>query len=225
MTVFRPPRAVWWIGLIVCATGQVTSALAQDERRPAGGAKHASAEDRAHYQKGITQYELGDYQGAIIEFKTAYASSSNPGLLFNIAQSYRLMKDYSQALQFYRTYLRLSPHARNRVDVEKLVAEVERLAKAAADERARQAEQPPKAAPLPELRLPAAAAPAPSPPAVSLEVAVTHPTPHRPWWKHWWVWTLAGGAVAASATIAVLATTVGNREVLPSGKLGTLDAR
>lgn len=86
-----------------------------------------TAEAREHYQKGITHYNLGEFDQAIDEFKQAYAISGSPGLLFNVAQAYRLKKDYENALYFYRTYLRLQPDASNRPDVEARIIEMEKL--------------------------------------------------------------------------------------------------
>ena len=93
----------------------------------------ASAEDEARelYKKGMTHYELGEFDPAIDEFKRAYALTSAPGLLFNLAQVYRMKKDPEQAVYFYRTYLRLVPNAPNRADVEALLAENQALVDAA----------------------------------------------------------------------------------------------
>jgi hypothetical protein len=79
------------------------------------------------YQEGITNYNLGEFDKAIEKFKAAYALTGAPGLLFNVAQAYRLKKDYEQALYFYKTYLRLDPDAPNKADVDARVAEMERM--------------------------------------------------------------------------------------------------
>lgn len=84
----------------------------------------------AHYEQGQRHYNLGEFDKAIEEYKAAYALTNAPGLLFNIAQAYRLKKDYEQALFFYRTYLREDPQAENRGDVEALIAELERARQA-----------------------------------------------------------------------------------------------
>jgi tetratricopeptide (TPR) repeat protein len=87
----------------------------------------AQAEARELYKKAMTHYELGEFEVAITEFKRAYELTSAPGLLFNIAQVYRMKKDPEQAIFFYRTYLRLMPEAPNRADVEALMAENQTL--------------------------------------------------------------------------------------------------
>lgn len=85
------------------------------------------AKAKALYEKGLGHYNLGEFDAAVASFKEAYALSSAPGLLFNIAQSFRLKKDYEQATYFYTTYLRLKPDAPNRADVEARLADIEKL--------------------------------------------------------------------------------------------------
>src|SRR5262245_44579908 len=67
------------------------------------------AEARRLYEAGLGAYNLGNFDEAIKSFSDAYALSAAPGLLFNIAQSHRLKKDYERATYFYQTYLRLKP--------------------------------------------------------------------------------------------------------------------
>lgn len=94
---------------------------------PAPTPEQTRAEAKALYEKGNTHYNLGEYDEAIEAFKKAYELSQAPGLLFNIAQSFRLKKDYEQASHFYETYLRLKPDAPNRADVEARIAEMKAL--------------------------------------------------------------------------------------------------
>jgi tetratricopeptide (TPR) repeat protein len=106
---------------------------------PAGSAASASAAtpapppDRAreHYERGLSKYNLADFDGAILEFKQSYELSKAPRLLFNLAQAYRLKKDYETALFFYNTYLRTEPSAPNREDVESKIAELRKALEAA----------------------------------------------------------------------------------------------
>lgn len=114
-----------------------TSALAQPAPpapggtpAPAGSADENKAKAKALYDKGIGHYNLGEFDAAIAAFKEAYGLTSAPGLLFNIAQSFRLKKDYEQATYFYTTYLRIKPDAPNRADVEARLQEMEQLIQA-----------------------------------------------------------------------------------------------
>jgi tetratricopeptide (TPR) repeat protein len=77
------------------------------------------------YEDGLSHYNLGEFDLAIASFRKSYALSQAPGLLFNIAQAFRLKKDYEQATYFYTTYLRLQPDAANRADVEARLAEMQ----------------------------------------------------------------------------------------------------
>lgn len=96
---------------------------------PAAGSPddEKKAKAKAAYEKGLGHYNLGEFDLAIAAFKEAYAISNAPGLLFNVAQSYRLKKDYEQASYFYTTYLRLKPDAANRADVEARLEEMEKM--------------------------------------------------------------------------------------------------
>ena len=100
------------VALVAAAAIVQVAPAALAQKKGADDPKQKEARD--HYEKGITHYNLGEFDEAITEFKQAYAISQAPGLLFNIAQSYRLKKDYAQALYFYKTYVRLQPDAPNK---------------------------------------------------------------------------------------------------------------
>ncbi|HEX6835939.1 MAG TPA: hypothetical protein VF334_05165, partial [Polyangia bacterium] len=138
-----------------------------------------SREDEARelYKKGMTHYELGEFDTAIDEFKRAYALTSAPGLLFNLAQVYRMKKDPEQAVYFYRTYLRLVPNAPNRADVEALLAENQALLDEARAKK-RAADEAAAAAAAATAGAPPAAVAAPTPPRV--------PPRRRPWRVELW---------------------------------------
>ena len=87
---------------------------------------------REHYERGLAKYNLAEFDAAIVEFKQSYELSKAPRLLFNIAQAYRLKKDYASALYFYSTYLRADPNPPNLDDVE---AKIDEMKRALDDER------------------------------------------------------------------------------------------
>jgi tetratricopeptide (TPR) repeat protein len=107
---------------VVVVLAAPTTAHAQ--RRGAVDPNQARA--RELYQKGLTHYDLAEYDRAIEEFKQAYELSERPELLFNLAQTYRAKRETAQALHFYRTYLKLKPDAPNRAEVETRIAELVR---------------------------------------------------------------------------------------------------
>lgn len=159
------------------------------------GAPPAQDEARELYKKGMTHYELGAFDEAIGEFKRAYELTSAPGLLFNIAQVYRMKKDAEQALYFYRTYLRLMPDAPNRADVEALISENQAMLDAA-KEKDRPRVEPNGTA----------AAPSPSSSAASTPSAAAPPpaTVKRPWRAELW-----SGVGLAAVGVAALGAGIG----------------
>jgi tetratricopeptide (TPR) repeat protein len=117
------------LGLLACAVLAAATAgpLAHAKPRPGEAAETSKeAQARPYYEHGIKLYQIGDFDGAIAEFKHAYEINDNPALLFNLAQACRQKHDYEQALFHYRTYLRLLPDAKNRSLVEDRIAELEK---------------------------------------------------------------------------------------------------
>ena len=107
------------------------TAAAQPAPRPSPTIERPQADDqkraeaKALYEQGLSHYNLGEFDQAIAAFRKSYELTQAPGLLFNIAQAFRLKKDYEQATYFYTTYLRLQPDASNRADVEARLAEMQ----------------------------------------------------------------------------------------------------
>jgi tetratricopeptide (TPR) repeat protein len=118
------------------------------------GASAARGEDadkaREHYSVGLRAFDLGKYDEAISEFEEAYGHKDAPGLLYNIAQAYRLSNRPEEALRYYRTYLERKPDAANRAEAE---SKIERLAAILEERKARspapvQTVPPPAASPI-----------------------------------------------------------------------------
>ncbi|MDZ4694071.1 MAG: tetratricopeptide repeat protein [Deltaproteobacteria bacterium] len=127
-------------GLIVAsATAQVfvqPLAMAQTEDQ--------KTKAREHFKNARRLYDLGKYKDAIEAYQQAYLNVEDPVFLYNIAQSYRLDNQPEEAIRFYKTYLRRSPEAGNRADVEQKMAELQK------EIETKQANQPPKTEPRPE---------------------------------------------------------------------------
>lgn len=206
----RPSR---YALLVLVAALALPSPLAHANQRKRA-APTASAEDQARelYKKGMTHYELGQFDDAIVEFKRAYELTSAPGLLFNIAQVYRMKKNADQAVYFYKTFLRLVPDASNRADVEVLIAENQKiLDDAAAEKRRREAEAQ------------AAAAAAAPPPAASPMIAAPPPPPRkRPWRAE--LWTGVGGAALGVGALAA-AVALGARSSSDAKQISNANAQ
>jgi tetratricopeptide (TPR) repeat protein len=123
------------------------------------GAAQAGREDAAakkaksYFDEGQKHYQIGEYQKALDAFKAGYLAKPNASFLYNLGQCYRQMKQPEDAIREYKAYLRESPNAPNRADVEGFLKEMEKLqsdrdaeakaaaAKAADDAKAAQAAQ------------------------------------------------------------------------------------
>src|SRR5262245_21890113 len=92
----------------------------------------ASAQDaekaRQLFQQGSKYYDLGQFDKAIEAWQAGYDQKPDPGFLYNIAQAYRQKQDAAKAIFFYKGYLRNSPKAKNREEVEQKIAQLQKQA-------------------------------------------------------------------------------------------------
>jgi tetratricopeptide (TPR) repeat protein len=180
-------RNAWRLAMAVVAlllTGPA-AALAQDAPRVqlSEEQKHKATE---HYEKARRFYNVGKYTEAVDEYEAAYLISADPVMLFNIAQCHRLNSQPEEAIRFYKNYLRNSPEASNRADVEKKIGEMEKLA----EEKRKAGTTPPVAVTPPVGTTPGPPLPPPPPPPpgpnepplldVSHDVTQTVPPPPPP---------------------------------------------
>lgn len=84
------------------------------------------AKARALAERGRAYHNAGDYGNAIIAFKEAYVMAPSPGLLFNLAQAYRLQGNCDDAALMYRRYLATAPGSEGKAIAEGHLASVER---------------------------------------------------------------------------------------------------
>lgn len=191
---------------------------------------------REHFERGKAAFELKDFEKAIREYEAAYNIMPLPGLIFNIAQCYRNLQRYDEAIQLFQQYLQRAPDAPNRAAVEKLVEELQNQASAKA---ARTGGKPGEARPAPPATQPAGADKTESGPKGATggaEVDVSGlPEPEAavstagtdgggrarasrgtPIYKRWWFWTAVGVVLVGGATAALLATAKRDPDVLPS---------
>ena len=134
----------------------------------------ARQEARAHYAKGTSAFDLGQYEVAIAEYEAAYKAFNEPTLLYNLGQAHRLARHLTQALHFYRVFLVKVPDASNRAEVEAKIKALE----AALELEQKTRHMPPETAkpPPPEPTRPTTPT-TPSPPS---EPASTRPSPPPP---------------------------------------------
>ena len=82
---------------------------------------------RAAFQKGQTEFNLGNYSEAAKQFEETYRIKPVPALLFNIAQCYRFIGNLEKAVQTYRSYLRNAPpNDKNLALAKELLEQVEK---------------------------------------------------------------------------------------------------
>lgn len=76
--------------------------------------------------RGRVLHDSGDYSDAIVAYNEAYALAPSPGLLFNLAQAYRLAGKCDDAAWMYRRYLDSHPTSDRRALAETQLAAVEK---------------------------------------------------------------------------------------------------
>ena len=89
----------------------------------AGDPQHA----KEMFQQGSVYFDLGEFDKAIDIWQRGYEEKQDPGFLYNIAQSYRLSHRPRKAVFFYKSFLRNSPDAPNRREIEQKIAAQEKL--------------------------------------------------------------------------------------------------
>jgi tetratricopeptide (TPR) repeat protein len=78
------------------------------------------------YERGQRLYDLGNYPGAIEEFKQGFLLSGLPAFLLNMGQAYNQLGDKINALEYYKRYLtKIEDDDPTKPSVEKVIAELE----------------------------------------------------------------------------------------------------
>jgi len=106
------------VAVVIVALALLPAGLARADKK-------SDAEAKKAYMDGTKYYNLGDFTKAIENYKKAYEFKPDAVFLYNIAQSYRLSNDFTQALFFYKSFLRNLPDAPNRAEVERRITEME----------------------------------------------------------------------------------------------------
>ena len=123
------------------------------------GSTRVPHEARVLADLGRAFHEAGLYDKAIAAFEHAYVIAPSPGLLFDLAQSYRLSGDCADAAWMYRRYLASDPAPEGRAIAEEHLADVAHCGHAdVALEGAPEAAAKPPASPRPRATQPATAA-------------------------------------------------------------------
>jgi tetratricopeptide (TPR) repeat protein len=112
----------WWLiaGVLVVSWGGPSKAAPVPDQ-----ANDLTPTARELSDQGLRQYQQGDHDAAIESFLAAFALSNNAGLLFNVAQAYRLKRDCQRAGEYYRRYLEAVPDTSMKPSVERRLEEME----------------------------------------------------------------------------------------------------
>jgi tetratricopeptide (TPR) repeat protein len=150
-----------------------------------------------HYKDGMAHFQLEEWDRAIAAWEAGFRSEPKPEFLYNIAQAYRLSHRPERALSFYQKYLRMSPDAANRAEVERHIASLQPIV----DQQKSAASAPPTGA------MPASAT---APPTATTTTQLTASAPRRqPVYKKGWFWGVMGGVAIVAAGAITLGVVLG----------------
>lgn len=110
------------LALSLAVTLVAPAALAQEEPP----ASTDDQEARARFEAGRMAFGAGRFEDALADFERAYALSSRPQLLYNIAQCHDRLRHDEEAVAALRRYLEAVPDAPNRAEVERRLLVLER---------------------------------------------------------------------------------------------------
>ena len=218
----------------------------------------AHADDRseaaAHFKRGRALSIKGDHRGAIAEFELASRLAELPNVVYNLAHEYGgfglagSAGEARLAIASYRRYLELRPDAKDRLEVEGFIAELQRTA--GAGERAPVIVAPaapvqpaplvvnPKLEPPPPSVAPPTVTPpilapvaektltAPKPiipaPIALTTAAAAPPSKPRPAYQRWWIWTAIGVVGLAGGSLALGLALTPKDATLPRSDYGSV---
>jgi tetratricopeptide (TPR) repeat protein len=197
--------------LVFCSAsgrGLAAENEAAPQECPAAGPKVRAAA-RDHYKKGVTHFQLHELDEAVREFRAGYHECSSPEILFNLGQVYRQLKDYEQAIFFFRQYqTSASPTAR--AEIEGRIVQMQKLLDERREADAQKALDAQKAADAAKARDAAVQPVQPTPQPLPAENQLTRaPRPRRPWMKPAAIGLTVGGVVIAGIGGALLGLAAG----------------
>jgi tetratricopeptide (TPR) repeat protein len=193
LVVVRLRTNLTWCGLgsvllLIAGTGSSRAASPDAGQDLTPTARELSDQALHHYQQG-------EYDAAIEAFMGAFALSNNSGLLFNVAQAYRLKGDCERARDYYQRFLGAVPETPLKPSLDRRVAEMEACIKSHGTAA--------PAAPA-ETGRPSGAGVATTPAAPpTAQPVLVSPRPEPSSMRRAAVWTLRGSAVALLAGAAV----------------------
>ncbi|MDB4957138.1 MAG: hypothetical protein JWO36_4707, partial [Myxococcales bacterium] len=85
----------------------------------------ATRSAKRHFERGEKLFALGKFDESLDEYQKAFDAKPIPDFLYNIAQCYRNLGDYDQAIFSFKKFLKLEPDAPNRESVERTIDQLE----------------------------------------------------------------------------------------------------
>lgn len=174
---------------------------------------------REYFKSGQEHFKANDFESALLDFQNAHKLHPHPDILFMVAQALRNLKLYHQAIKGFKDYLKAKPEAQDRVEVTRLIEELEFLAEVSGQQKP--VKKPVKKKPVKKKLKPLAKPHVPKVPRT--------PTPVKkktqPVYKTWWFWAaIAGGAAVAGGVGYGIYYATSDAQA-PAGALGNLDLR
>ena len=93
-----------------------------------GGKDPALTAAKRLFSEGNVFFDSGQFDKALAAYTMAYETKPLPGLLINIAQCHRNLRNYERSLFFYRKYLIEEPETPRRAAIEAVIEEMVILA-------------------------------------------------------------------------------------------------
>lgn len=128
----RPLSRSLLAGLLTAATLVAPPALAQRAPDPSSLSESQRAQLGKLFGEARSAFEARADDRAVALLEEAYVILPDPNILFRIAEAHDRAGDYAAAHQVYERYLKAAPGAKDRPEVERRIAELDRLVAAEA---------------------------------------------------------------------------------------------
>lgn len=103
-------------------------AVAQETRCTVHDSQEARQQEaRTRFQQGQELVAAEHYAEALTAYECSFQNVPHPATLYNIARAAELVGDFRRALDAWRGYLRMSPDAEDRAEIEQRIAALENM--------------------------------------------------------------------------------------------------